>query len=205
MPAKSAMQGDMFSARECEVCRAPLVFKTKRDESRKRFCSRRCGGIAASKTEINRFKPICQSRNCLQCGKAFEPNIARQSYCAKKCQRIAATLRYDLRQQTLPYYLRKLANREGRKFGAKFLEGMWQAQAGKCALTGVQMTHEVRKGRIWTNASIDRIDPRIGYEPSNVQLVCFLVNIMKNDATVEQFVDWCRKVVAHAGTKSRAV
>lgn len=76
-----------------------------------------------------------------------------------------------------------------------FLLQLYEAQGGKCALSGVEMTYSAGNGRVNTNISIDRIDSAKGYVRGNVQFVCDLVNRMKQDCDEEQFFDWCRRVL----------
>jgi hypothetical protein len=45
--------------------------------------------------------------------------------------------------------------------------------------------------------SLDRIDSRKGYHAGNVHLVCWAVNLMKSDMSLEDFGDWCTAVVLH--------
>jgi hypothetical protein len=74
---------------------------------------------------------------------------------------------------------------------------LYQQQGGCCALTGVPLTFGVgRHGN--TTASLDRIDNVKGYESGNVQWVHKQVNIMRNTLRVEDFIQWCRLVAAHA-------
>ena len=70
-----------------------------------------------------------------------------------------------------------------------------EEQDGKCALTGITLTRITGKGRVPTNASIDRIDPGGPYIKENIQLVCSIVNQFRGDLEVEQFLWWCKKVV----------
>jgi hypothetical protein len=58
-----------------------------------------------------------------------------------------------------------------------YLNDMYKAQDGKCAITGLAMIHK------WNSPysmSCDRIDSSIGYIKGNVQLVCQWVNLAKN-------------------------
>jgi len=76
----------------------------------------------------------------------------------------------------------------------KFIE-----QQGMCAITGKQLTTIVdlknKYTRPHTNASIDRINPSLGYTLDNIQLVCYIVNIMKHNMSMKQLKYWCRKVL----------
>ena len=39
-------------------------------------------------------------------------------------------------------------------------------------------------------ASLDRINPNIGYVKGNVEFVCYCVNVMKNDFSKEKIIDF---------------
>jgi len=75
-------------------------------------------------------------------------------------------------------------------------------QDGKCALTGIELTFDKsgdKNIKIWSNASIDRIDSSIGYTRDNIHIVCTAVNLMKTDLPLTNFVKWCKYVVQHQG------
>jgi hypothetical protein len=74
---------------------------------------------------------------------------------------------------------------------------VWRRQRGRCALTGVLMTHAVGSGACNTNLSIDRIDPLKGYTADNIQLTCAIANWMRREMSIGQYLDWCSLVVAH--------
>lgn len=79
-------------------------------------------------------------------------------------------------------------------------------QQGRCALTGELLTFQRGHGNIRSNASIDRIDSSQGYSVENVQLVCRVANIMKNDMTLEEFLIWAERAIKHAeAQKTRPV
>jgi hypothetical protein len=75
---------------------------------------------------------------------------------------------------------------------------MWEMQGGKCALSGVLMTHQRdgtygdRKKKEF-NASIDRINPQGPYVRENVQLVAARVNTMKHTLGEDMFMWWVRE------------
>ena len=76
---------------------------------------------------------------------------------------------------------------------------MWEIQNGRCALSGVLMTHQRdgtygdRKKKEF-NASIDRINPNGPYVRENVQLVTARVNTMKHTLGEEMFVWWVKNI-----------
>jgi hypothetical protein len=76
------------------------------------------------------------------------------------------------------------------------LRQLWDRQDGKCAVTGIPMTHIQGAGvRIYTNVSIDRIDSDFGYVPDNVRLVCKAVNFMKHSMTDRELVQWAALIL----------
>ncbi len=79
---------------------------------------------------------------------------------------------------------------------------LWNAQNGKCALSGVIMTHQ-RDGTYGDkkpkefNASIDRINPKGPYVRENVQLVASRVNLMKHTLGQDMFIWWINNIHEH--------
>lgn len=63
------------------------------------------------------------------------------------------------------------------------------------------MTYKFYEGRVNTNLSIDRIDSAKGYTRDNVQLVTMAANQMKNDLTIDELVDMCKRIIEVAGEK----
>lgn len=77
----------------------------------------------------------------------------------------------------------------------EFLMSIWSLQKGKCALSGLNMTWHKGSGKTHFNISIDRKNPDLGYIPSNVQLVCVCVNLMKQSLNDVDFIWWCKTIV----------
>lgn len=71
----------------------------------------------------------------------------------------------------------------------------WEKQDGKCAISGVVLTHHKDgSGKKDFNASIDRIIPHDPYVAGNVQLVAYRVNVMKHELTEDLFYWWVRTI-----------
>lgn len=75
------------------------------------------------------------------------------------------------------------------------------AQGCRCAYTNVPLILG-RASDLDITASLDRIDPTKGYTLSNVEWVHKYINIMKNQATKDNFVSWCVAVARHNYEKS---
>nr|QBK93202.1 MAG: hypothetical protein LCPAC403_03360 [Pithovirus LCPAC403] len=87
----------------------------------------------------------------------------------------------------------------------KDIVNLYHEQKDLCKESGIQMTY-VFKPRTkaeetthlnpahYCNISVDRIDPAKGYIVDNIQLVCCIVNIMKQSLQQEEFVYWCQHI-----------
>jgi|TARA_R110000823_G_scaffold238382_1_gene363709 hypothetical protein len=74
----------------------------------------------------------------------------------------------------------------------------WHLQEGRCALSNILMTFaKDGGGRKEFNVSIDRIHPHTGYNPSNIQLVCYRINMMKHTLPEEELYWWCKNIVTN--------
>ena len=57
------------------------------------------------------------------------------------------------------------------------------------------MTYELDRGRIFTNVSIDKINPNLGYIKDNIKLVCMAVNQMKSDMSLQELYMFCESII----------
>ncbi len=84
---------------------------------------------------------------------------------------------------------------------------MYEAQEGKCNISGRRLTSNTTTGRLvftlgrsiyreenYMNLSIDRIDSSGDYTIDNVQLVCSCVNIMKREISQDIFMKFCKAI-----------
>lgn len=79
-----------------------------------------------------------------------------------------------------------------------FIENLYIKQNFKCALSGIPIILNIENKRGSQNtASLDRIDSSKGYLKNNVQWVHKDINMMKQDHTDENFINWCKIVAKH--------
>lgn len=75
---------------------------------------------------------------------------------------------------------------------------LWNIQGGKCAISNLDMTYDLGEGRVYTNVSIDQIEPSKGYTIDNIQLVCMAVNQLKSDFSMDIIFTICEAVYRNA-------
>jgi|UniRef100_A0A6C0IRH1 hypothetical protein len=73
---------------------------------------------------------------------------------------------------------------------------LWEKQKGICALSGKEMNW---KNNSLYKLSIDRINQDGNYVEGEIQLVCYMVNIMKNHFTEEAVIDVCEAIALYRG------
>jgi hypothetical protein len=73
----------------------------------------------------------------------------------------------------------------------EFLVSLWEKQKGCCAYSGVPLTYEENHPH---TVSLDRIDSLKGYTEENVQLVCTIVNYIKQRFDEKTFFTFCKSV-----------
>jgi hypothetical protein len=150
----------------------------------------------------HRICPRCQEdKPASEYNKKGRYKSGLETYC-KECRlkdqhRINSTLRgYITNKISSTRRNSKKLNREFSITIQDVLE-MWIKQGGKCYYSGMPMEHHA-SGSVHTRnpscLTIDRIDSSLGYTIDNVVLCCWIVNRMKNDLTVRQFIELCTLV-----------
>ena len=133
---------------------------------------------------------LCQQ--CVTLQKAKKTSATPESYLQVlntqlKSQRLKQGVQYDLTKEDVV--------------------DLWETQNGKCALSGVLMTHQRdgtygdRKKKEF-NASIDRINPNGPYVRQNVQLVANRINTMKHTLSQDMFMWWIKNIHEHFDGKT---
>jgi predicted nucleic acid-binding Zn ribbon protein len=199
----------------CLECGAPI-------ESGKEFCCPKHYNTYKARTyrsnyhktwaRVNRHgMPVLgyPDKLCEVCGVAFTPRNKRGRFCGAKCKNTAGRIKHGdkfnniSRSKTPESFMKSLLNKKHRSdtLTIEYLKSLWDNQQGLCALTGERMTHQLGEGRIWTNISLDRIDPKGKYVEGNVQLVTRKANTMRMDLTLDEFFDVCEKALQHKNGK----
>ena len=114
----------------------------------------------------------------------------------RKCLREQMNKSYNDPTKKLNFLLswaRHRAKKFEREFDLdkEFLEQMLIKQNNKCALSGITFISNDPQ----FDMSIDRIDSKRGYSKDNVQLVTTIINTMKMQFSMEDFVDMCSCIV----------
>ena len=85
-----------------------------------------------------------------------------------------------------------------------FLLHLYEQQNGKCKLTDLNFTLNVRKeGQHFNpfNPSIDKINSKGGYTKDNIRLVCVIVNLSLNEFGEENFKLMCEAYISKSKNK----
>lgn len=78
----------------------------------------------------------------------------------------------------------------------QYLQSLWDHQCGCCIYTNEPIA--VTRGRSqWQSASLDRLNPLIGYVKGNVAWTTRLTNTTKGQRTYDEFLQFCQIVVIH--------
>lgn len=82
----------------------------------------------------------------------------------------------------------------------EYLWSLFLNQERRCKLTGELLSFGFRnrsESCFGSTASLDRIDPTLGYVRDNVQWIHKIVNEMKWDKTEKELLEWATKLVVH--------
>lgn len=69
--------------------------------------------------------------------------------------------------------------------------------SGNCFYCNIEPQTRILAGKERTHNGIDRVDSSKGYVTDNVVTCCKRCNQAKNDMTIDEFIDWLRRIHAH--------
>lgn len=197
----------------CSICSKEFITNT----ANQAVCSAQC---RKERNKINERKQRAKElgikytpyKQCVIC----DENIPKDSpWNAKTCgdicsRRLKLKSTYDRLNGNWERYLRTLCRKRQETFRCKHfnehdLIAILEKQNYRCAISGVELTCNVRlnedpnkkRAVFRANVSIDRIDNSKGYTLDNVHLVCYAVNVARQDCTIEEYIDWCKKVAGY--------
>jgi len=139
-------------------------------------------------------------RTCIICNTEFETNHPNYLCCSKNCTQVnKVNKRYERENNDWQAYFKHLlSKKKDSPLTVEQLIYKVAEQDYKCALSGVELTCVRDRGNIiQTNASIDRINAGKEYNYENIQIVCRAVNSFRGNMSVEEFINWCNKVIDH--------
>lgn len=64
-----------------------------------------------------------------------------------------------------------------------------------CPYLKTRITNITGCGMLWTNASLDKIVPELGYTKGNIEVISNLANVMKNKANKSQLIQFAKSVL----------
>ena len=158
---------------------------------------------------------VRQAKVCLYCGEEkplsdFGPIAKSQNDTdgtgkVNRCNSCVTNKRMQRNSQDSTHFLKDLyskhksaAAKKGKyqwRITVEDIIDLWAEQEGRCALSGVYMTHHHDRGeRKEFNVSIDRIRSSEDYTNDNIQLVCARVNIIKNDLDEASLYWWVKNI-----------
>jgi hypothetical protein len=197
----------------CEICSKEFITAS----CNQKICSSKCKK-ARAKIYERRYSAkqmnvtYSAEKYCTICNQPLPKSKTWNSKtCSDECsKRLKLRTTYDRLNGNWERYLRTLCRKRQDEFRCKQFDEhdlikILEKQNYKCALTGVELTCNVRlnedstkkRAVFRTNVSIDRIDNKIGYTIDNVHLVCYVVNVARHDCTIDEYINWCKKVTEY--------
>jgi hypothetical protein len=192
-----------MTSKQCETCKKNFSVIKSREE-KARFCSYLCyWGFTKSQTPPSHIV-------CTKCGvpkefrffhKSRQGAYGRKSYCStcahkffnnwkvKNYEKINKyrKQRYSQIIKTPKFIFERLKRNAKQRnilfnIDLDFFMSLWDKECTYC-------------GDIVTTAGIDRVDSSIGYVKENCVRCCSVCNKAKNNMSIEQFINHCKKIL----------
>ena len=128
--------------------------------------------------------------------------IREKLYTNKRRNLLAINFKKESREDYWNYRLSNI-KRNVKKRGIKFnlsvvdLELQWKKQKGKCFYSDIDLKPHVTDNTFVNKnnlISIDRIDPKKGYEKNNIQFVSYAINTAKQELSHLEFINICKYI-----------
>ena len=90
-------------------------------------------------------------------------------------------------------HIKRMCKKKDIEFGIDldFLDEIWNRQRGRCALTGVEMSHQ---NNDLLSVRVNRKDDNLGYTKNNTQLICDGVKRLKKGGTNDDVIRFLQEV-----------
>jgi hypothetical protein len=185
----------------CSVCRIEKhVSEFYAQNGRPRCYCKECDKARGkARLEKNRSNPEWVERERLRTKRRYARDKERPSFAEREKERVRR------QREGRPYRIRSMfystqasAKKRGIPFNLTKLDiaNQVDAQTWKCAQTGIQFDLTSNAGQRPFGPTVDRIDNERGYEPGNIQIVCYMYNCAKNRFNHEDVLTFAREVVA---------
>jgi hypothetical protein len=142
-------------------------------------------------THFRPYKNKCNRQYTSYSNSCFECNKTRH----KKCERKTST-RIDQKLGQLLSGARARSIRDNKVFNLtkQFLIDLFNKQEGKCFYTGLDLLAYNNSSNDLC-VSIDRINSTKDYTTDNVVFCCWIINRIKTDLSIKDFVNYCSLIV----------
>ena len=146
------------------------------------YCSLKCSGKADYKNNPSKLE---KNKGNISLLKGYEANRLDQY----------SPFKYSLNKA------RSRSKEKGQEtdLTLEYLKQLLEKQNGLCAYTSIVLElprssqdEDIKKSP--TKLSLDRIDPNIGYIKGNVEFVCYCVNVMKNDFSKDEMINFINQI-----------
>lgn len=147
------------------------------------YCSLKCSGKADHK---NNPSKLAKNKGNISLLKGYEANRLDQY----------SPFKYSLNKARS----RSKERGEETDLTLEYLKEVYDSQNGLCTYTGIKMEiprssqdEDIKKSP--TKLSLDRVHSHTGYFKGNVEFVCYCVNVMKNDFSKDQMLDFIELII----------